>query len=282
MGFYDRHYQTRPGNIYGGNNYGGQRMGNLGFPSLTPMVKKLIIINVGVFALQLITQGRMAILFAASGDSPIIALQVWRLITFQFLHADIGHILFNMIGLYFFGTALERQWGGRHFLAYYLVCGVVGGMLYVLASLIGIFPQAGILVGASGGVLGLLAATAVLFPHAKVYLYFFIPIPIRILIAIITIGYVLNVLNMGPNAGGDICHLGGMATGFIWIFGRPFFTQWKTKMQIKMNDIHSEQERKLEIDVDSILAKVHEKGIGSLSQREKDILRKATNEKKGP
>lgn len=280
MGFYDRHYHTKPGNFSGGGQYGGNRPGGFGFPSLTPMVKMLILINVAVFILQQIGGGRVEYLFAASGDTPIFAVQLWRLLAFQFLHGGLGHILFNMLGLYFFGTALERIWGSRHFMAYYLTCGAVGGLLYVIASLIGYFPERGILVGASGGVLGLMAAVAIMFPNAKVYLYFLFPIPIRILIAFITIGYIANVVTGGPNAGGDLCHLGGMATGFVWILGRPYFVQWQTKVQMKVNDYQADRERKLEVELDRILAKVHEKGIASLTQREKDILQRATEEKR--
>ena len=97
---------------------------------------------------------------------------MWRLIGFQFLHADMLHLMFNMIALYFFGPLIEGVLGGKRYLAFYLLCGIAGGLMYLLLNLAGyvwvdslgfvevpglLFNAAGTpLIGASAGVFGVL------------------------------------------------------------------------------------------------------------------------------
>lgn len=251
-----------------------------GLPPVTPMVKRLLIINLAVFVLDMLLYrggtdlGRW---FAAEGQSLAVAVQVWRLVTFQFMHANTFHLLFNMIGLFFLGPMLERTWGSQRFLVFYLTCGAVGGALFVLASLAGV--MGGALVGASGGVLGMLAACAVLFPHVTVILMFF-PMPIRTAAVLLTAVYFLNVLSGGINDGGDLCHLGGMATGAAWVLAGPRMRQWRTQLDTQQRLRRQQDERYTAVEVDRILAKVHEQGIQSLTRREKEILREATERQK--
>ena len=244
-----------------------------------PMVWRLMVINLVVFIIQWLAGEQFDKLFAARGQTWVEAIQLWRLITFQFLHASFLHLLFNMIGLYFFGTMIERAWGSRTFLRFYLTCGAIGGAMFVASNLMHIIELSPFnigLVGASGGVLGVMMACAILFPHIKVYIYFLLPIPIRVLVIIITVGYLLNVWRGGPNAGGDICHLGGMATAAVWIFAGPYLPEFKLKQRQGAWQRKMQQEDKLRFEADRILAKVHEKGIQSLTAKEKEILQKAT------
>jgi len=215
---------------------GGGRSVGFWLPRPTPMVKYLLIINVVVYVLQIVSQGRVVDLFAASGSTTSLSLQVWRLITFQFLHGSIMHLLFNMLGIFFLGPPLETHWGSKRFLRFYLTCGVVGGFLYVCASkFFGLFMGAW-LIGASGGVLGLLVACAIMFPQFVVILFIF-PVPIRFAAFLFTGLYLLNVLTelfqpgSGSNAGGDLCHLGGMAAGFLWIKGKPFYERRRKRFE---------------------------------------------------
>ncbi len=214
-----------------GNQYNQGSMGSsssrisAGMPKPTTVVKWLLIINIAIFVLQMIfrrTSNGMELpffekWFSAMGSQP---LQVWRLITFQFLHANTFHLLFNMLGLYFLGPVLERSWGPKRFIAFYLTCGFVGGLLFIITSNFNIVAG-GLLIGASGGVLGLLVACAILFPQFVVILLLF-PVPIRFAAGLMTFVYILSILGNEGNAGGDLCHLGGMATGFIWVMGRSF------------------------------------------------------------
>ena len=134
--------------------------------------------------------------------------------------------------------------------------------------------------GASGGVLGLMAAMAIYYPKAKVYLYFLFPIPIRVLILIITIVYTVNILRGGTNAGGDVCHLGGMATGFVWLLGRGHFNSLWLKQRQGAYRRKQEEDVKMQFEVDRILAKVKEQGMQSLTRKEQDTLRQATKQQK--
>ncbi len=229
--------------------------------------------------MQMVSPGRLEYWLAASGVSWGVALQIWRLLTFQFLHGGLLHLLFNMVCLYFFGTALERAWGSKKFLTFYLISGAVGGLVYVGISLLGYFQ--GILIGASGGILGVMAACAILFPQMKVILFPIpIQIPIRVLIFFFTIIYILNVLRQGPNAGGDLCHLGGMATAFVWILANPYLSKWKLKQLEGAYQRKLENQQQVQYEVDRILAKVHDQGIQSLTRKEKQILQEATEQQK--
>ena len=278
MSFQDRHYYREP--IPEGGGFRPNRpSASMFMPSLTPCVKYLLIINGVIFLLQILTRGQISEWFAARGQPQLVGLQVWRLITFQFLHADFGHILFNMLGIYFFGTAVERTMGTKRFIYFYLTCGGIGGLVFVISSMLGYY-EGGYLVGASGGVLGLMAAMAVFYPKAKVYLYFLFPIPIRVLILVITIIYTFNILRGGDNAGGDLCHLGGMATGFVWLLGRGHFNSLWLKQQQGAYRRKQEEDVKLQFEVDRILAKVKEQGMQSLTRKEQETLRRATKQQR--
>jgi len=270
VSFQDRQYYQEP---YG---MGGGRMGGFGLPRPSPMVKYLLIANCVIFLLQLAFRGKLETLFAATVYHPF---QVWRLITFQFLH-DTGtpfHLLFNMIGLYFLGPLLERSWGAKRFITFYLTCGLVGGLLFVVFTSIG-WLSGEYIIGASGGILGMLAACAVLFPQVTVILILF-PVPIRLAAILLCVVYMLSVLTNMANAGGDLCHLGGMATGFVWV-GRPYIKAWLSRLSATSYQKKSKKREMLQYELDRILAKVHEQGIQSLSGKEKKILQQATEEQK--
>lgn len=153
---------------------------------------------------------------AFSVDKGIQHFQFWRFITYQFLHDGAWHLLFNMLGLYFFGPIVEAHFGSRRYLAYYLLCGVAGALTFALlvASKFLHIPTAVPLVGASGSVFGLLVAAALIAPSVQVFYYFF---PVTILM--LAIGGMLlafyTVLATTGNAGGEAAHLGGGALGFV-------------------------------------------------------------------
>jgi len=274
MGLYDRHYYRESQGGFGGGGGGMQ----LAIPSLTPVVKKLLIVNVGVFVLCLLTGGPLSNIYAlfALDQKAVDGLQIWRLFTYQYLHSpgSFMHILFNMLGLYFLGPALERHFGGKKFFIFYTVCGTVGGILFLILQGAGVV--AGFrLIGASGSILGVLAACAILFPQFMI-LFFFFPIPIRIAAVVLGLMFGFTILTGGPNAGGEACHLGGMAAGGLWVLlerrGVSMkFRSTKSPWQRKIEQKEWEEEQ-----IDHILEKVHEHGLHSLSTREKNILRRAS------
>ena len=254
----------------------------LGFPSLTPVVKWLLIINVSVFLIDTIFSSQegtgmtfLQTYFALYPISWFYIAQIWRLITYQFLHSGFNHILFNMLGLFFLGPSLERQWGSKKFLTFYLSCGVAGGLFYILLVMAG-FLSAGPMVGASGAILGVLTACAILFPHFVVFIVIF-PVPIRVA-AVILMGIAFfTVFSKGANAGGEACHFAGIAVGAIYVLSDSWRTALKLRFKASRWEKYIESERRLRLEVDRILKKVHDNGIQSLTASEKRILKKATH-----
>jgi membrane associated rhomboid family serine protease len=242
------------------------------------MVKKLLLINVVVYFLQLLTGDVLTMLFAVYPVGWGV-LQIWRLITYQFLHGPILHILFNMIVLYFLGSTLERHWGGKKFLVFYLCCGMMGGLVYPLLLALGIIhphPEYGVLplVGASGAILGVLAACAILFPNIMVLFYFF-PLPIRVVALILTLLAIAGIIS-GDNAGGEAAHLAGMALGAAYVLSGPWRDRYKLKVRSGAWQRKMTAQRNLQSEVDRILQKVHDSGLHNLTSREKKMLKKAT------
>jgi len=276
MGIYDRDY-SRP-------DYEPHSRGHMQFrvPPLTGVVRKLLIINVAIFLACVIVKpfGNFAYnWFSVDTTTPIRMLQAWRLVWYQFLH-DPGsamHIIFNMIALYFLGPTLERYWGSKRFLKFYLSCGTAGGIFYIILVSAGALP-AGMLVGASGAILGMLAACAILFPQFVVFLFLF-PVPIRVAVAIFTVLYIFNIFTQGYNAGGDAAHLAGMAAGAAYVYLWPKLkTRPKKKPAPKRGDFEKKLRdyNQLQQEVDRILDKVNAHGIASLTKKEKQILSDAT------
>ena len=144
--------------------------------------------------------------------------QVWRLLTFQFLHATPMHLAMNMIGLFLFGQIVEGQFGARRYLAFYLLCGVAGALTYVVLWACGILIQdsAVPMVGASAGVFGVMMAAAEIAPEMEIWMWFG-TVPVRVLAWFSMAVALLVVLRTGPNAGGEAAHLGGGILGFVLI-----------------------------------------------------------------
>ena len=276
MGLYDRDY-TQSG--FRRQHYGLPQV-RFNLPRVTPAVKWLLIVNVAVYFVSFIPPiGRLlAVWCAVNPGSWATTLQPWRVITYQFLHShyDLLHIVFNMFGLYFFGPPLERFWGSRRFVAFYLTCGAAGGVLYPLLSHIGFLGIAP-LVGASGAIMGLVAACAILFPQFTV-IFFIFPMPIRVLAGLFAVISFLTVIRQGANAGGEAAHLAGLAVGAAFVVLQPRCDRLILKMRSGSWERRMEEGRRLQIEVDRILAKVHRSGLHSLTRVEKKTLKRATQE----
>ncbi|OPX21437.1 MAG: hypothetical protein B1H04_06670 [Planctomycetales bacterium 4484_123] len=276
MGIYDRPYMR------GGGGGGYRPSPGLGLPRPGRVVAGLLIANIAVLVLGLFWQGmaRHLGLSAASWWR-----QPWRFITFQFVHAGGMHLFFNMLGLYFLGMYLELTWGPRRFLVFYLLCGAAGGVAHLVMSYgLGWNPHT-LLVGASGGVFAVILACAILYPQIRVIVLFF-PMSIRVaaalFIGIAAYSVLAEVRGVGLGGGGisHAAHLGGAVAGALWVYLEPRIWRlrtggasgrgsgrWRRKVQ-------REQEERQEVD--RILDKVRREGIGALSRRERDVLRRAT------
>jgi len=184
-----------------------------GFGSIPPVIKNLLIINGLVFLAQYVFEGQGIQLgnWGALWGVGTGNFKVWQLITYQFMHGSIGHIFFNMLTLWMFGSTLENFWGSGRFLVFYIVCGIFAGIAQL------IMQSNGIALGASGSIMGLMAAFAYLFPNTEM-LFIFFPIPIKAKYMIP--GFMALDLfgGISPQTGDNVAHwahLGGALTGLI-------------------------------------------------------------------
>ena len=180
----------------------------------------LIALNVALYVADVLSGRTLTAWGAFSAAEALYELQGWRFITFQFLHGGPGHLLFNMIALYFFGGAVEARLGRTPFVVFYLASGTGGALTFLVLGKLG-WLQAGAytqLVGASAGVFGAVVAAAVLSPNSTVRLLF-PPVTLRTrTLALIFVGLaVLTIWDRGENAGGEAAHLGGAAAGYLLV-----------------------------------------------------------------
>jgi membrane associated rhomboid family serine protease len=275
MGLYDREYTQYHYQPSHGQYTHFPRLGS------TSMVVRLIIINTAVYLLSVLIKPVGAFTYQwcqLDGSSLLRGLQLWRLITYQFLHdpTSIWHIVFNMFVLYMFGRILEPYLGPRKFLLFYLACGTVGGLFYLLLIAVGFLPPLP-MIGASGAIYGILGACAVLFPQIKMIIFpIFFPISIRTAaIAGVVIFIVLTFMRTA-NAGGQAAHLAGLATGALYAAWPTIRTRLKFRPRLGRWQKKTDNEQQLSEEVDRILEKVYNSGISSLTRKEKHILKKAT------
>jgi membrane associated rhomboid family serine protease len=185
----------------------------------------LIIANVAVFLLQNqspeVLEGLFA-LWPLQRIDPHWHFQVWQIVTYAFLHDThtMAHIVFNMLGLWVFGTGIEQYVAPRRVLACYFASVVTAALTQLFVpTLFGASP--GPTIGASGGVFGLILAYAVMFPKRKVAVYFLIPMPVW-LFATLYAGLELYLGVTGTAAGvAHFAHLGGMVGSALVIM------QWR-------------------------------------------------------
>ena len=227
--------------------------------------------------------------------------EFWRFISFQFLHANLTHLLFNMMGLYFFGVLVEQYLGSKRYLAFYLLCGIMGACAYLLLNFAGwtVFSLTGRdlpvllvndlgtpLVGASAGVFGVVIASAFLVPNARVLLFFVIPMKLSTLAYGLVAVALFSVIFKTTNAGGEAAHIGGALAGY-WLIRRPhllhgffdFLGRYdptsRSGAAYRAGRLKS-QGVTADADIDRILAKIHEQGLQSLTAKEKKALREAS------
>ena len=181
----------------------------------TPIVLNLIIINALVFVAQMVldkTTGLTNYIALYSYQSDLF--KPYQLVTHMFAHGGFMHILFNMYALWMFGSVLERVWGPKKFLIFYLICGLAAGLAQMFTMDVN-----GSAVGASGAIMGLLAAFAYLFPDTKFYILPF-PFPIKAKFMVAIYAAIDLFGGLHPGAADNIAHfahLGGMVMGFILV-----------------------------------------------------------------
>ena len=189
------------------------------FQRTTPIVLNLIIINALVYLIQMLFDGASPATILDQKITSKIALfpiqtpyfKPYQLVTHMFAHGGFFHLFFNMFVLWMFGTMLEKLWGPKRFLIFYLACGLAAGFAHLLLE----FSPA---VGASGAIMGLFAAFAYLFPNTEMII-FPIPVPVKAKYAVaLMAAFDLfgGVYPSGSNIA-HFAHLGGLVMGFILV-----------------------------------------------------------------
>jgi len=181
-------------------------------PQMPPATKTLLLVCVAMFCLdQLVPLVRLLALFPlASG-----LFWPWQVLTYAFLHGDGFHLFFNMLGLWMFGSELERLWGSRRYLMFLLAGVLAAAAAQLLVSALAGWRDP--TVGASGGLFALLLAYGMLFPN-RVIMPLFPPIPMKARTFVIVFGVLELVLGLsGARGVAHFAHLGGMVGGFLMI-----------------------------------------------------------------
>lgn len=178
--------------------------------SLPPATRALILINVGMYLLQLFAGSLIEQLFALWPLGSEL-FRPWQLLTYAFLHDphNFAHIFFNMFALFMFGRSLELYWGGRRFVVFYLVCVLAAALTQLGVQ--GASREAEEVIGASGGVFGVLLAFAWYFPRQRLFVIP-IPIPIPAWLFVTIYGFLELFLGVTGRQQGvaHFAHLGGM------------------------------------------------------------------------
>jgi membrane associated rhomboid family serine protease len=276
----------------------------------------LLIANVAAFVLECVRYGGNP--YFPPGDKLALSWfglkhgYLWQLLTFQFLHANIWHLVLNCLAIYMFGREVEITLGIKRFLTLYFSSGVIGGLFQAFAgSLHDIFPAsrwaewfAFPTVGASAGALGLVAAFATLFPERSLtlLLFFIIPVTMRAKFLLLFTGLLTLFGILFPGSTGavaDAAHLGGMLTGIFFVrYAMHWNFHWPTlrrrqgeppRRLVKVSSTSSARWGRakatgeanvpaddfLSREVDPILDKISAHGIQSLTERERRILEAA-------
>lgn len=209
---------------------------------LTPAVKLLLILTTAVFFLQTILQRLMGIhLEPMFGVVPYFVqhrLWLWQPLTYLFLHAGLLHLGFNLLVLWMFGCELERVWGRRYFLRYYLLCGVGAGVCIALLSPAPPTPPYPPVstVGASGALYGILLAYGLLFPDRRILFWFVLPIRAKHFVLLIGALAFYATLTQPGSGISHLAHLSGLLIGYVLLRGWAHYGQvrrWQLERRLK-------------------------------------------------
>jgi membrane associated rhomboid family serine protease len=283
MGLYDRDYERE-------RSYDDRPGFHLSAP--TSVTTKLVIVMFAVYILQMMTrssENSVTAWFSLYPDVFVRPWQAYQLLTYGFLHdpTDFRHIIFNMLGLWFFGRLVEERYGSREYLTFFLVAVVLAGVVWLVGELVanrGI-ASAPTMLGASGGISAVLILFAMNYPHQTVLFMFIIPMPMWLLAVIIVVFDAYGAVHRSGNVA-FTAHLGGAAFGYLYYRwgGRldrwlPSANVWKRlkpgpKLRVHDPDEAEEMDRR----VNEILKKIQEHSEASLSRSERRYMQKASRE----
>lgn len=255
-------------------------------PPITPVIKWMMIANAAVFLLQLVFRtgfGRdFLIEFFALNPTLVVRGAIWQLGTYMFLHANAWHLALNMLWLWMLGSPVEGVWGPRPFLYYYLFAGVGAGLLDFMMNLgVNSFT-----LGASGAAFGIIVAFGMTFPNDIVRFMFIFPMRGKHF-AMLAIGLELlmtmDYWNPGGRGVARFAHLGGALFGYIYLKYGDKIRYSIPRIRFNANPgkkrAPDNWEDFMQNEIDPILDKISREGFGSLTKKERKILKKGRGRK---
>ena len=282
------------------------------FKYLTTPLRLLLLVNAAVFLMALFGKDLALNLPGVGYGSlreyivyfgaffPTSPLEVWRYVTYMFVHVDFVHFFFNMLMLWMFGSEVAEWMGTRHFVVMYFFCGIFAALFSFFMCLLGLTNNP--IIGASGALMGVFVAYYKFFPERMLLMFFIIPMKIKHAI------WVMIFLDIFFAGSGDMiahfAHLGGVVAGFIYmsiyqngsnfLYNSPLSglfrlfsnnpEKYNRTSSSRSYQSRSEEPEVLEGEVfyvdeqkrmDDILKKVEREGVQSLSESEREFLLKA-------
>jgi membrane associated rhomboid family serine protease len=219
---------------------------------MTPAVRAIIYANVAVFVVTLFIPDPIETTFGLTPSLFIHKLWLWQIVTYLFVHSplQLTHILFNMLAVWMFGVDLERRWGTRGFVKYYLITGIGAGASMILVSLLPFAAARATFdvptIGASGAVYGLLMAWGLLFPHRQILFMLIFPLPARVFVLIMGAIAFLSAVGASGGPVANVAHLGGLVVGFLYLKSpsdlrlefRYRLTKWRMDRMRRRFNVH--------------------------------------------
>jgi len=245
---------------------------------MTPVVRVLLVANLAVFVLQVAFP---VVDYFGVFVPQLVLTRPWRVVTvvtYMFLHGGLTHILFNMLGLFFFGPRVEDRMGSRRFTIMYFLSGVSGALLSAVLS-----PGAA-LVGASAGVFGVMLCFAHFWPHHPIHIWGILPVPARLLIIVTT---AIAIWSGFGGSGGNIAHfahLGGYAGAYLYL---RWLERGRHEFKKKLESVPVTAQKRIEdwnkidlksihavnrVEVQRLMEKIAADGIGALTPQERLFL----------
>lgn len=255
---------------------------------MTKVVRFLLISTSAAFVVQLGLDGLTGGDFGRLLGLSVVGMKqghVWQLVTYLFVHGGFWHLFLNMLGLYFLGPETERAMGSTRFLILYLVSGVLGGVGWLFFSNDPRVPC----VGASGALFGVIGAFAALFPDrpVTVLVFYVLPVTMKAWALAVTLG-VMELVFLLTSFGGNIAyaaHLAGGIAGYVYTLAafRGRRLPWSAAgggAWIQSLRRIWERPGVSEEKLDRVLDKIASQGINSLTRGERELLARASREKR--
>ena len=189
---------------------------------LTPRIKFIIVTCIIIFVMQALGGGLGGPVTRLLSLTPAHILEqhfVWQLFTYIFLHADVFHLMINMLILFMFGCEIERRWGSKLFWRYFVITGIGAGICVFLVNLFSPLGYYYPTLGASGAIYGVLVAYGLTFPNRIIYVMLLFPLPARY--AVMIFGGISFLSSISGSSSGisHTAHLGGMLVGYLYLKG---------------------------------------------------------------